>query len=476
MIIKRIDFLFIFLTIVVAVACNGNTSKEESPQTTELDSSSVVEDISESPSNSNEGVEEVLDDDKQLETRKMLFQELVKLAQEANNIYASGDYNSWQEISSEIENKQIQVSEFDEEYEPLTYEELGYLSDKDMNVDYYNFILWASTSLYEQYKYENALEFLNILNTNFLTLEQKVVFINLQLLIHRDLGDWEEADEIFNSSLIFTEEEELEITELMSSNLQSLLAIISITMLDEPFSIDNDPEPLAELIEMTPSFPAAYYWQGRLLYENENWEEATNNFNKALDLNANYAEAYYWRGRTLLWSNKLSSDEELYLEAAEDFETARKINPRYIDAYLSLAAASALLNEKEIETELLSMESYLILAALVDPDMELADDWYLVDPTLTAGIGFLQATGQLIESIPNNVANNLADAIAEQEENNAEQERNYSTFNSRNYTTDQVENCETLSIAWESGACMTTNDIGMMYQWQSQSNPSYGQP
>ncbi|MBD2119187.1 serine protease, partial [Microcystis wesenbergii] len=81
-------------------------------------------------------------------------------------------------------------------------------------------------------------------------------------------------------------------------------------------------------IELNPNYANAYLGRG-LLYQNQKkYELALADYNKAIDINRNYAKAYYDRGG-------LYQDLGKYDLALADYSKAIDINPNYAKAYLN---------------------------------------------------------------------------------------------------------------------------------------------
>ncbi|WP_069790237.1 tetratricopeptide repeat protein [Cyanobacterium sp. IPPAS B-1200] len=69
-----------------------------------------------------------------------------------------------------------------------------------------------------------------------------------------------------------------------------------------------------------------YYNQGNLLREREEYDQAIEEYTRAIEINPNYTDAYYNRGLTY-------ADLERYQEAIADYTRTIAIDPEYLDAY-----------------------------------------------------------------------------------------------------------------------------------------------
>ncbi|TRT53867.1 MAG: tetratricopeptide repeat protein, partial [Microcystis aeruginosa Ma_QC_C_20070703_M131] len=79
-------------------------------------------------------------------------------------------------------------------------------------------------------------------------------------------------------------------------------------------------------IDINPNFAEAYNNRGNLYSNQQKYELALADYNKAIDINPNYANAYYNRG--LLYYN-----QQKYELALSDYSKAIDINPNYANAY-----------------------------------------------------------------------------------------------------------------------------------------------
>ncbi len=79
-------------------------------------------------------------------------------------------------------------------------------------------------------------------------------------------------------------------------------------------------------IDINPNFADAYYNRGLLYSDQQKYELALADYSKAIDINPNFADAYYNRGN-------LYSDLQKYDLALSDYSKAIDINPNYANAY-----------------------------------------------------------------------------------------------------------------------------------------------
>lgn len=80
-------------------------------------------------------------------------------------------------------------------------------------------------------------------------------------------------------------------------------------------------------VELNPKLAEAYYFRGRVQFENE---KADADFTKAIELKPDYAEAYFQRGLQHDLNNKPAA-------ALSDYNKALELNPNFIDAYMTRA-------------------------------------------------------------------------------------------------------------------------------------------
>ena len=88
-------------------------------------------------------------------------------------------------------------------------------------------------------------------------------------------------------------------------------------------------------VELNPDLAEAYYFRGRVQFENE---KADADFTKAIELKPNYAEAYFQRGLQRDLNNQR-------LAALKDYDKAIELNPNFIDAYMTRAVLYLLDNK-----------------------------------------------------------------------------------------------------------------------------------
>jgi tetratricopeptide (TPR) repeat protein len=80
-------------------------------------------------------------------------------------------------------------------------------------------------------------------------------------------------------------------------------------------------------IELNPKFAEAYYFRGRVQFDNE---KADADFTKAIELKPVYPEAYFRRGLGHDLNNKPTA-------ALKDYNKAIELDPNFIDAYMTRA-------------------------------------------------------------------------------------------------------------------------------------------
>ena len=95
---------------------------------------------------------------------------------------------------------------------------------------------------------------------------------------------------------------------------------------------DQAIEDFDKAIELNPKLTEAYYNRGNAYYGKKDYDKAIADYNKAIELNPNYAEAYYNRG--VMYMNKGSKAErngngaeaeKYYKQAEKDFAKARAL-------------------------------------------------------------------------------------------------------------------------------------------------------
>ncbi len=110
-----------------------------------------------------------------------------------------------------------------------------------------------------------------------------------------------------------------------------------------------------------PNEAEIYYHQGLSKFNLEEHEGAVNDFTKAININPNHADAYYRRGLAYYGLGKAyssleeyygelpntRSSLEQYQEAVNDFTKAIKINPNHADAYYGRGLANTRLGRFE---------------------------------------------------------------------------------------------------------------------------------
>lgn len=80
-------------------------------------------------------------------------------------------------------------------------------------------------------------------------------------------------------------------------------------------------------VELNPQLAEAYYFRGRVQFDNE---KADADFTKAIELKPDYAEAYFRRGLQHDLNNKPAA-------ALQDYNQAIELNPKFVDAYMTRA-------------------------------------------------------------------------------------------------------------------------------------------
>ncbi len=107
----------------------------------------------------------------------------------------------------------------------------------------------------------------------------------------------------------------------------------SLSVADQRF-VKGEPEPevdpaeqrMTEVIEQNPEDPQAYINRGMARVNRGNYEEAIEDFDRALRLDPKSAEAYNGRGKARAESGK-------YVDAHDDFNKAIELNPKMAGAY-----------------------------------------------------------------------------------------------------------------------------------------------
>jgi len=99
-------------------------------------------------------------------------------------------------------------------------------------------------------------------------------------------------------------------------------------------------EDFSKAIELDPDFAEAYNNRGLSYAELNEHEQAIKDYDKAIELNPNYAVAYNNRGNAYAKLNK-------YKQAIEDYDRAIKLNPALAGAYNNRGIAYAKLNKYE---------------------------------------------------------------------------------------------------------------------------------
>jgi tetratricopeptide (TPR) repeat protein len=89
---------------------------------------------------------------------------------------------------------------------------------------------------------------------------------------------------------------------------------------------DQAIEDYSKAIELNPQYADAYSNRGNAYYDKRNYDQAIEDYSKAIELNPQYAIAYYNRGNA--YYNKRNYDQ-----AIEDYSKAIELNPQYADAY-----------------------------------------------------------------------------------------------------------------------------------------------
>ena len=84
----------------------------------------------------------------------------------------------------------------------------------------------------------------------------------------------------------------------------------------------------SKAIALKPNYTKAYYARGTLFMRNKKFDQAEYDFNKALELNPNYSEVYFNRG--ILYMNGKKFDKAL-----DDFNKSLTLNPNYVEAYIN---------------------------------------------------------------------------------------------------------------------------------------------
>jgi len=79
-------------------------------------------------------------------------------------------------------------------------------------------------------------------------------------------------------------------------------------------------------IEVNPADAEVYYNRGNAYYNKSQYRKAISDYTKAIELNPNYSKAYYNRGLAFYHTDQ-------YELAINEFSRAIKINPNYAEAY-----------------------------------------------------------------------------------------------------------------------------------------------
>jgi tetratricopeptide (TPR) repeat protein len=107
-------------------------------------------------------------------------------------------------------------------------------------------------------------------------------------------------------------------------------------------------------IEIYPHFAAAYINRGGAHYKLGNHQQAINDFNKAIEIDPKLAEAYFGRGNVFF---KLGS----YRQTLNDYNKALELNPKFIHAYINRGNVYVKLGDRDI-----AIRNYKMAAQLGD--------------------------------------------------------------------------------------------------------------
>jgi len=99
-------------------------------------------------------------------------------------------------------------------------------------------------------------------------------------------------------------------------------------------------EDFSKAIELNPALAVAYYDRGNAYADLNKYERAIKDYEKAIELNPDFAEAYNNRGNAYMELNK-------YEQAIKDYDKAIELNPNEAVAYYNRGVAYANLNEHE---------------------------------------------------------------------------------------------------------------------------------
>jgi len=92
---------------------------------------------------------------------------------------------------------------------------------------------------------------------------------------------------------------------------------------------NNAIEDYSKAIDINPNSEIAFYNRGLALFANKEYDNAIADYTKAIDLTSDYADAYY-NNRGNAWKANGK-----FIEAIDDYTEAIKINPAYENAYYS---------------------------------------------------------------------------------------------------------------------------------------------
>ena len=67
---------------------------------------------------------------------------------------------------------------------------------------------------------------------------------------------------------------------------------------DQSFYYNEAIDDFSKAIQLDREDKYNYYWRGRSHYELEEYEEAIDDYDKAVELDPDFAEAYHWRGNS----------------------------------------------------------------------------------------------------------------------------------------------------------------------------------